>query len=219
MTGDFENVFENCKSAIEISPIPMYEQAPKIALGYSYLFAGDFEKAKKVMEECYSFSEELGYRHISTMTLPVLSVVLISEGQMQNGLNLLEKARNNLLTNQRKSWYAITEHIFAEIYAQITAGPKPSLSVIAKNIGFLLKHVPFASRKAEAHFNKAIELMHEIGAKGHFGTVYLGLAKFYIATKRTEQAKQALLEAIKTFEECEAELYLKQANELLASLP
>ncbi len=60
--------------------------------------------------------------------------------------------------------------------------------------------------------------MKEIGAKGYLGPVYLSLAKFYKATKRTEQARQSLLEAIKTFEECEAETYLKQANELLVSL-
>jgi len=153
------------------------------------------------------------------MCLPVLSAIFISKGQMQHRLDLLGKARKNLLTNQRKSWYAITELILGEIYAQIATGPKPSLSAIAKNIGFLIKHVPFAAKKAEAHFNKAIELMNEIGAKGLIGPVYLGLAKFYKATKRSEQAKQALLKAIKTFEECEAEPYLKQANELLASLP
>ena len=61
--------------------------------------------------------------------------------------------------------------------------------------------------------------MNEICAKGFIGPAYLSLAKFYKATKRTKQAKQALLEAIKTFEECEAEPYLRQANELLASLP
>ena len=130
----------------------------------------------------------------------------------------MENVKNNLLTNQRRCLYAISDHILGEIYAQIATGPKPSLSIMAKNIGFLVKNVPIAAKKAEAHFNKAIELINEIGAKGLLGPVYLGLAKFYKATKRTEQARQSLMEAIKTFEECEAETYLKQANELLVSL-
>ena len=61
---------------------------------------------------------------------------------------------------------------------------------MAKNIGFLMKNVPFAAKKAEEHFNKAIELLNEIGAKGFLGPVYLGLAKFYKVTKREEQARQ-----------------------------
>ena len=137
---------------------------------------------------------------------------------MKQGIELLENVQKNLITNQRRVWYAVSEHILGEIYAQIATGPKPSLSIMAKNIGFLVKNVPFAAKKAEEHFNKAIELMKEIGAKGFLGPVYLSMAKFYKATKRTEQARQSLLEAIKTFEECEAETYLKQANELLASL-
>ena len=130
----------------------------------------------------------------------------------------MENARKNLITNQRRPWYAVTEHILGEIYAQLATGKKPSLSIMAKNIGFLVKNVPFAAKKAEEHFNKAIELMKEIGGKGFLGPIYLGLAKFYKATKRTGQARQSLLEAIKTFEECEAETYLKQANEVLGSL-
>jgi hypothetical protein len=40
----------------------------------------------------------------------------------------------------------------------------------------------------------------------------------YKASKRTDQARQSILEAIDIFRECEAEAYLKQANEALESL-
>jgi class 3 adenylate cyclase/tetratricopeptide (TPR) repeat protein len=217
-TGDFETAQKNSKLAIEAAPCPIYAQAPKVILGYSLFFAGDFEKAEKVLKECYFFSEEIGYGHISIMCQIGLSAIFISKGQMQQGFNLLENAQNIMIINQRRSWYAVSEHILGEIYAQLATGKKPSLSIMAKNIGFLMKNVPFAAKKAEEHFNKAIELTKEIGGKGFLGPIYLGLAKLYKATKRTEQATQSLLEAIKTFEECEAETYLKQANELLASL-
>ena len=79
--------------------------------------------------------------------------------------------------------------IFGEVNSQIATGPKPSLSIMAKNIGFLVKNVPFATKKAEEHFNKAIELLKEIGAKGFLGRVYLSLGLLYKASKRSEQAK------------------------------
>jgi tetratricopeptide (TPR) repeat protein len=89
---------------------------------------------------------------------------------------------------------------------------------MAKNIGFLVKNVPFANQKAEEHFNKAIELFKEIGLKSHLGAVYLSLGLLYKANRKTDQARQCILEAIDIFRECEAEAYLKQANDALDSL-
>jgi tetratricopeptide (TPR) repeat protein len=82
----------------------------------------------------------------------------------------------------------------------------------------LVKNVPFATKKAEEHFNKAIELFKEIGAKGFLGQVYLSLGLLYKASKRSEQAKECILEAINIFQECKAEVRLKQAKEALDSL-
>jgi hypothetical protein len=114
--------------------------------------------------------------------------------------------------------YAISEYILGEVNSQIATGPKPSLSIMAKNIGYLVKNVPFATKKAEQHFNKAIELCKEIGAKGYLGQVYLSQGLLYKGSKRTDEARQSILEAINLFRECEADGWLKQANEALNSL-
>ncbi len=143
---------------------------------------------------------------------------MIAKGQMQQGTKLLEKVQKTLLSNQRRPNYAGCEYILGEVNSQIATGPKPSLSLMAKNIGFLVKNVPFATKKAEEHFNKAIELYKEIGAKGNLGIVYLSLGLLYKATKKTDQARQCFLEAINLFQECEAGGWLKQANEALDSL-
>ena len=82
----------------------------------------------------------------------------------------------------------------------------------------MIKNIPFATKNAEEHFNKAIELFDEIGMKGYLGVAYLSLGLLYKASKRTDQARQCLLEAINLFQECEAGGWLKQANEALDSL-
>jgi hypothetical protein len=51
-----------------------------------------------------------------------------------------------------------------------------SFSLLYKNIGFLVKNILFVSKKAEYHFNKAIEVSKNIGAIGYLGQAYLGLA-------------------------------------------
>ena len=89
---------------------------------------------------------------------------------------------------------------------------------MAKNIGFLVKTVPFATKSAEQHFKNAIKIFKELGTKGQLGMVYLSLGLLHKATKKTDKARRCLLEAINLFQECEAGGWLKQANEALDSL-
>jgi tetratricopeptide (TPR) repeat protein len=206
------------EKANEVALDPFYAQFPKITLGIAYFLGGQLQEAENVLQSCINFCEKRDIRQFSIISQYFLAPILIAKGQMQQGTKLLEKARKTLIRNQRRVHYAISEYILGEVNSQIATGPKPSLSIMAKNIGFLVKNVPFATKKAEEHFNKAIELFKKIGMKGYLGVVYLSLGLLYKASKRTDQARQCILEAINLFQECEAETYLKQANEALDSL-
>jgi tetratricopeptide (TPR) repeat protein len=81
-----------------------------------------------------------------------------------------------------------------------------------------VKNVPFAGKKAEGHFKKVIEVAGEIGAKAISGGAYLDLGLLYKTKKRKDQANKCISEAVRLFEQCESDVYLKQANETLESL-
>jgi tetratricopeptide (TPR) repeat protein len=89
---------------------------------------------------------------------------------------------------------------------------------MAKNVGFLIKNVPFASKRAEEHFNRAIEVAKEIGAKGTMGMAYHDFGLLHRTKGKTEQARECISEAIQIFKQTDAEKFLKQAREALASL-
>jgi len=93
-----------------------------------------------------------------------------------------------------------------------------SFSFIAKNIGFLIKTIPFAHRKAEGHLTKAIQTAKKIGAKGILSQASLDMGRLHQAKGRTGEARKYMSEAIRLFEECEADVFLKQAREALAAL-
>ena len=78
--------------------------------------------------------------------------------------------------------------------------------------------VPFANKKAERHFKNVIEVAEEKGAKIVTGGAYLSLGLLHKAKKRKAQAKEFISKAVKLFEQCEADVYIKQANEALESL-
>jgi tetratricopeptide (TPR) repeat protein len=111
-------------------------------------------------------------------------------------------------------------HMLGKVYSQIAqgGGGKKNISFLLKNIGFLIKTVPFAARKAEEYLHKAIETSKEIGAKSVLGQAYLDLGKLHKAKGRLADARTCISQAVQSFEECEADVYLKQAREVLASL-
>jgi tetratricopeptide (TPR) repeat protein len=105
------------------------------------------------------------------------------------------------------------------VYLQIVKGAGPKkLSVMARNIGFILKNAPLAAKKSEAHFKKAIAAAGKIGAKGILAQAYLNLGRLHKAKKRIYRARECISEAIEIFEECETENFLKNAKEALESV-
>ena len=57
-----------------------------------------------------------------------------------------------------------------------------------------------------------------MGAKTIMGAACLDLGLLYKTMKRKDQANKFISEAVKLFEQCDADIYLKQANEALESL-
>jgi class 3 adenylate cyclase/tetratricopeptide (TPR) repeat protein len=217
--GDFPSAIECLESGTRFSADPFYSQFSRHALGGSYLFNNQLDKAETTLEEVLTYSEKFGAGVIGTSARVFMGALLIAKGQMNQGLKLLEEGQRDYLENQRRSLYAFSEYVLGKVYSHIVEGTGPiSLTTMAKNIGFLFKNVPFASKKAEEHFNRAIEVAKEIGAKGTMGMAYLDLGLLYRIKGKTEQAKSCISEAIQIFEETEAEGFLKQAKEALASL-
>jgi len=66
--------------------------------------------------------------------------------------------------------------------------------------------------------NKAIETAKKIGAKSILGPAYLDLGRLHKTKKRTDKAAECITAAIKIFDECEMDGFLKQAKDALESL-
>jgi tetratricopeptide (TPR) repeat protein len=217
--GDSHKGIECCESGIRVSAEPFYSAALRTVLGMNYLFANQLDKAEITLEEVLTYSQKFGAGVIGAIASMFMGMALIAKGRMSQGLALLTEAQQSFLENQRRGMYALSEYALGKVYSQIAEGAGPvSLSTMAKDISFLIKNVPFASKKAEKHFNQAIEVANEIGAKSTIGMAYLDLGLLHKTKKRTGQARRCISEAIQLFEQCEAEFYLKQAGEALASL-
>jgi len=220
-SGEFPSAIGLSHRAIKITKDPALSYVSKIFLGYSYLSNDQLQEAENTFEELMNESEGLGgWMYMKKITQGILGLILIFKGDLAKGMKIVNEIKRFSLESEYNSIYAETEYMIGKIYLQMvqSEGPK-RLSLIAKNIGFLVKNVPFSSKKAEDHFNKAIEVSKEIGAKLVLGRVYLDLGFLHKAKNRTSPARECISKAVELFEECHADVYLKQAKEALETSP
>ena len=147
-------------------------------------------------------------------------MVLIAQGDLKQGMSLYENAMRLFLESKSLYRYAAGNYFMGMVYSKIAqgGGEKKDFSFLVKNIGFLIKTLPFAHKKAEEHLSIAIKTAGEIGAKSVLGQAYLELGQLHKAKGKTEKARECISNAIDAFEKCEADVFLKQAREALAAL-
>jgi class 3 adenylate cyclase/tetratricopeptide (TPR) repeat protein len=219
LTGDFISAIDCYKTGIEVAADPFYAHWGRTFLGATYVYKGQFREAECALQELISYCEDFGCEQIRPYANSFLAIVMMDKGQMAQGLKMLDEERQSSLKKERRILQAMLEYLTGKVYLQVVQGEGPkSLSFLAKNIGFLMKSVPFAGQKAEAHFNKAIEAAKEMGAKSLLGQAYLHLGLLHKSKRRNGQARKCFSEAIQIFQETEAENYLREAKEALESI-
>jgi len=219
MAGNFELAKESALKGASVSVDPIYSMSGKISLGFIYSIHGQLMDIEETIREIETFSRNNGYEVWGSPARLMYGAICIAKGRMSHGLKMIEAVQQSYKQNGRKFMLGFSEQVLANIYLQIVEGAKPaSLVTLAKNIGFLLKNVPSAAEKAENHFNNALEIAEEIGAKGVIAMICLDLGRLHKAKKRTGEAKDCISKAIKIFEEIEAGPFLEKAREALAAL-
>ena len=217
-TGDIFSTKKSGKRSMEVSEDPLYIHFGRLLAGLACVISGDYQEAEEILQPCVDFSEKGGCGQLLLWANIFLGPALIAQGRMSQGMELLDKARQMIDKSHRKGCESFFDYTLGKTYSLIATGPKPGLSIMAKNIGFLMKNVPSASKKAVEHFTRAVEVSKKIGAKSTLGLAHLDLGMFYKSKKETDKARACLSDAIRIFEENGAEIYLKQAKEALASL-
>ena len=219
VNGDFQTSIDAFSKAVQTAADPFYSQFSRFSMGIGYTLNRQFQEAEEALQEVASYSRDFGCETLGTPAHALLGLVSISKGQMGKGLKMIEESLLACHENQRRCWYATIEHALGQVYLQIVdKSATVSLTTMAKNVGFILKNVPSAGKKAEEHLNKATEVAKKIGAKGILGEAYLDLGRLHKAKGRSGQARDSFVAAVEIFEECQSEVFLKQANEALASL-
>ena len=217
--GDFPAAVFSNEKALQVSADPFYGQFPKLFMGMSYSSHRQYAEAEAPLKDVLEFARNSGCELLGTPAELFLGVISIAEGHFKKGLSLLDSIQRLWLEKQARWRATFIDLIFGEIFLGIVFRETSlSFSKIASNFFFLIKNVPAAGRKAESHFNRAIESAKEIGANGLEGQAYLRLGQLYRRKGNKHKALAYISSAIELFEACEAVTFLEQANQVRSSL-
>jgi len=192
--GDYPSAIEIFKKCIQVSPDPVMSLSAKNLLGRCYLAIGQLKEAQNTVEEVIEHSEKFGFEWIGALAQATKAMILIAQGDLKQGIGLHENLMRVWLENKSLYRYAMGSYFMGRVYSKI------------------------APQKAEEYFNMVIKTAGKMGAKSYLGQAYLELGKLHKSKGRTEKARECISSAIDAFEECEADVFLKQAREALASL-
>jgi hypothetical protein len=147
-------------------------------------------------------------------------VVLIATGRFSQGLKTIKAMLEVLTDHGRLFTRYLLEVSLAEIYFQIaTSARRLGFWATVKNLGFILKEVPFAKRKAKACLTQVIQIGKEVGAKGFVqGHAWLNLGLLHHQNGRQELAKECLGEAQGILAQCNSEMSPQQIQQALAAM-
>ena len=165
--GDFAKAVEWSKKAVELSNDPIFSVWPKLVLANFFIQSEKYQEADEILREIIPFCQYLGMDYIVVWAQSLHGVVLMARGQYSRGMKMITEAVRVLTENGRFVSLYFLEFALAEIYFQMaTRRRRLGFWTICKNLGFILKEVPFARRKAETYLRKIIQVGQEIGASG-----------------------------------------------------
>ena len=217
--GDFSSAIECYERAIEVSVDPMFRNLSKQMFGFCLAADNQADRARTNLEAVLEYNKIAGGNFLGSQAQASMVLVHLTKGELGKGMRLAEVTKRVYLANGSKYRAANIEFFSGKVYLQMLERSRPmSVSLLLKNIVFLIKNLPFAGKKSEAHFSRAIKIANEIGARGVVAQSHLGLGNLHRIKGKAEQARDDLSKAIEIFKETGADVFLKQAERALASL-
>ena len=204
--------------AVDTAQDPFYSTWPRLYAGLCYFINNQMNEAEGELNKVVSYMQKSGCEIFGPAALPFLGAISINKGDMSHGQKMIEDIRNSSIEKIWGFGIAMSEYVLGNLYFQIAYGEKPGSLSIIRNVGFLAKNVPFASKRAESYLKTAVESAKRFGAKGILGLTYIDLGRLYRIKKKNTQARECILEAANIFEQIDGQVFLKKTRDILEDL-
>jgi len=213
--GDYDSAISECQKAILCSRDPITKYNAKTILAVSYISTNRRNEASAVLSEIVHYSQLHGLEVLGTSAIGLQSIASVAAGRLGYGLRKAKQLCVAESQNGSMYRYAKGHHFLGRIYmAMLEKDDRPSFSMIIRNLFFVIRNLPIATKMAEKHLLESARIANKIGSLGLEAETCLDLGRLYL-TQNRYKSKQLLLKAASLFRHCNADIFLKQVESLL----
>jgi class 3 adenylate cyclase/tetratricopeptide (TPR) repeat protein len=220
LEGECDEAIEFADEALHLSMSPIDRIVAQSAKCLAFVLSGRADEVIEPLEEIGRRFDAGQFRMsiLPTFSLPY-GIALIMTGRMAEGVRLIENAARRYAELGQPLAEPLGNYFLGEIYLRMALGAeRPSLSVILRNLGFVLRTAPVAAAKARRHLEAAADRCRAIDAPLYLAMSLYGLGLLDSAKKRPQEARAHLDEAREVAASVEAETLVDKIDAALAAL-
>ena len=192
----FEEAIDNADEALRLSPDPLDRVCARGARGAALALMG---RSQEGLKDLLAARDEMVAGDFLFPLVGVdvpYGVALVMVGKLAAGVRWIEDAIGRFEAWGNETQPAFGRLILGEVYLQMALGKeKPPLGVILRNLGFVLRTLPVAARKARHNLEEAVQRTRDTDMPGFLARGLLDLGQLYEATGHIEEARMHLEEA------------------------
>ncbi len=195
-SGNYEEAIEYADEALRVCLSPIDIAAAELYRAIAAVMAGRAADNLPTVYEYLSRFEDRGFRIFHPLPRMVGGVGSVLLGKMAWGMKEIGAA-----TAQSEAWDMKVYGAFGDLYAGETylqmmlGGEKPSLSVMLRNLPFLLSTLPAIKRKTRRRLQSALEQFRYLDCPSLIAQCLYALGRLDMAEKRPDDARGKFQEA------------------------
>ena len=151
-SGDAERTLSELRLAREAAPDPFYQTLVDLNLGGTLASSGRADEARTIVEHAVAYTDAQGASALAMFHRGNLGMVLLAEGELTRGMDMLETCRTEAHAMHSSFFDAQTAMTVGTIYARIATGEGTGsgskLGGIMRNPSFVMGRARKASQTA-----------------------------------------------------------------------
>ena len=224
----YAEAVENAEESWRLSPDPLDRLVALSAKGVALALMGRSEEGVALLRQVHREIVEGDLFTVLNGIDIAYGASMVLAGEMATGVRWIEAAMRRFAAGGNEAQVAFGQMVLGEIYLQMVLGEiylqmvlgeeKVPVTVVLKNLGFILRSLPLAARKARHHLEEAIRRSQALDLPGFLARSLLDLGLLCRAKKRRQEARTHLEEALRIAAPLESSVLSEKIRLGLASL-
>jgi class 3 adenylate cyclase/tetratricopeptide (TPR) repeat protein len=215
-----DEAIANADESLSIGLNPIDQTGALCAKGLAHLMLRQNDEALSVLRSANQRYFEGGALVAMGVSEYALGVAMAVTGDLAGGVRWIEDWRKRWAAENFVLGAGYYNLFIGEIFLEMAIGKdRPSLHIVLRNLGFLLRTLPFAAGKARRHLEAACGFFRNNDMPGFVAWSLLDLGRLHVARKRFEATRACLDEARTLAIEVDEPYLVKKIDALAAGLP